>query len=285
MGFLKTIRNSIYSPSFYVSIPQKKLSSAMGYFFLLILLVTVVESISPIWSFSTVGQTEIKKFVDKVKNFYPSELVVKIQKGKVSTNVPEPYYIPLPEYTGKTAQDASNLVVIDTKTPFSIDQFNQYKTIAWVTKDSVITKNEGKIQINDLSKVSNMTIDKTFVATIINKVSPWVNIIAPLAIAGILLGLYLLHIFRLVYLFFLALAIWLLTKLIKKPLSYGNSYKTGLYAMTLGFIVEIILGFTKQIGFVFMFTIIALIIVLVNILSKPEIITPQPPQPGSKPVS
>jgi len=280
MGFLKTIRNSIYSPDFYASIPQKKLGSAIGYFFLLILFVTAIQSIFPVWSFLTVGQTEIKKFVNEVKNIYPSALVIKIQKGKVSTNAQEPYFIHLPGNKNKSAADNFNLVVIDTKTPFSVNQFNQYRTFAWITEDSVFTKSDNQIKANDLSKTSNVTIDKVLVSSLINRFSPWVNLITPLAIIGILLGIYLLHVFRLVYLFFLAALIWILTKLLKKPLSYGNSYKTGLYAMTLGLFAEALLGFFKLTGFSFMFTLISLAVVLINKFSKTEeILTPQPPQP------
>jgi len=280
VNFLRKIKNSIYSPGFYASIPQEKLGSAIGYFFLLILFVTIIQSISPVWSFLTVGQTEVKKFVNEVKNIYPSELVIKIQKGKVSTNVQEPYFIPLPGNKNKSAADNFNLVVIDTKTPFSVNQFNQYRTFAWVTEDSIFTKSDNQIKATDLSKASNITIDKTLVTSLINRFSPWVNLITPLAIIGILLGIYLFHVFRLVYLFFLAVLIWILTKLLKKPLSYGNSYKTGLYAITLGLFAEVFLGFFKFTGFTFMFTLISLAVVLVNKFSKTEEIpTPQPPQP------
>jgi hypothetical protein len=284
MGFLKTIRNSIYSPDFYASIPQKKLGSAIGYFFLLILFAAIAQSISPVWSFLTVGQTEVKKFVNTVKNIYPSELVIKIQKGKVSTNVQEPYFIPLPENKNMIAEDNFNLVVIDTKTPFSVNQFNQYRAFAWITEDSVFTKSDNQIKANDLSKASNITIDKTLVSSLINRFSPWINLITPLAITGISLGLYLFHSLRLVYLFFLAALIWILTKFLKKPLSYGNSYKTGLYAMTLGLFAEVFLGFFKFAGFTFMFTLISLAIVLMNKLPKTEEIPPpQSPQPTPVP--
>lgn len=291
MGFLKTIRDSIYSPEFYTSIPQKRLLSAIGYFLLLSLFLTIIQSVVPIWKFSTTGQAEIKKFVNKVTNIYPSELEIKIQKGKASTNVQEPYFIPLQFDTDKVG-NISNLIVIDTKTPYSSDQFNQYETYAWLTEDSVFIRNNNKIEANDLSKVSNITINRAFVTSLINKFTPWLKFITPLAITGILIGIYIAYSSRLIYLFFLALIIWVLAKFLKKPLSYGGSYKMGLYAMTLGLFVNLILSFFKFPGFPFMLTIISIGVVLIN-LSKVEktetqpvsIPTAQPQQPENLPVS
>lgn len=269
MNFLLTIRNSIYSPSFYATIPQKSFGSALGYFLLLSLFLTIIQSISPVWGFLTVGQKEVETFVNQIEEAYPSELEVKIQNGKVSTNVQEPYFISLPQDKNRTTEDTTaNLVVIDTKTPFSITQFNQYKAIAWVTKDSVFLKsdNNGQIRTIDLSKVSDMSIDKAFVVSLFEKFSPWLKLITPLAILGILLGVYLLHTGRLVYLLFLAIVIWVLAKLLKRPLTYSGSYKVGLYAITLGFLIELLSDFVHFSGFPFMFTLITLIVVSVNFL-------------------
>lgn len=285
MSFLKTVKNSIYSPEFYTSIPQKRLLSAIGYFLLLSLFLTIIQSAIPILKFSTTGQTEIKKFVNKVTDIYPSELEIKIQKGKVSTNMQEPYFIPFQFDTDK-AKNISNLIVIDTKTPYSSDQFNQYETIAWLTEDSVFIRNNDKIEANDLSKISNVTINRTSITSLINKFSPWLKFITPVAVTGIFIGTYIAYSSRLIYLFFLALIIWVLAKFLKKPLTYGSSYKMGLYAMTLGLFASLILSFFKFPGFPFMLTIISIGIVLIN-LSKVEktetqpvsIPTAQPQQP------
>jgi len=265
MSFLKKIKNSIYSPTFYSGIPQKSFGSAIGYFLLLSLFLTIIQSIVPVWKFSTEGQMEIKKFVNKVTDIYPPELELKIQKGKVSTNVIEPYFVPLPFAKDKT-ENISNLIVIDTKTPFSIDQFNQYKTFVWITEDSVITRNEGKIQVNDLSKAPNTTINRAFVVSQINKFSPWLKFITPLVIIGILIGIYIMYSGRLIYLLLLAVTIWILAKLFKKPLTYGGSYKIGLHAITLGFFVDLLFGWIHFSGFPFMFTLISLLVVFVNFL-------------------
>lgn len=217
------------------------------------------------WGFLTVGQTEVKVFVDQMVNAYPAELEIKVQNGKVTSNVQEPYFIPLSENENRS-------IVVDTKTPFSATQFNQYKTTVWIAKDAVFIRGSNGVEIKtyDLSQMPGLTVNKALVNSIVAKISPWLNLITPLAIAGILLGFYLVHTSRLIYLLFLALLILLLTKLLKKPLSYSRSYKVGLYAVTLGFLAELIFEWIGFSGFPFMFTLISLSVVLVNFLSTPK---------------
>lgn len=272
MNFFKNILNSLYSPSFYASIPQKTFGQAISYFLLLILLLTVLKSASPIYNYLSSGQKQVSNFLNQAINFYPEELKIKIKNGKVSTNVQEPYFIPLTLNLDRKTSSV-NLAVIDTKTPFSTAQFNKYQTIAiaWITSDSVVTRDDkGQIRIYDLAQVSDLTINKQLVDTLLTKITPWFKLITPLVVTGILFGFFLLNALRLIYLLILAILVLLLTKIIKKPLSWRNSYKVGLYAMTLGFFVEIALGWFRLSGFPFMFTLITLLVVLVNFLNIPE---------------
>lgn len=264
-NFFQTVKESIYSPEFYAGIPKKSLGSAIIYFLLLTLIVTVLQSVLPIWSFTTVGQQEIQKFIGQAVNTYPEKLEVKIQNGKVSTNVKEPYFIPLPS-GNNTSNSTYNLIVIDTKTPFSASQFNAYKAAAWVSKDTIFVQGDsnGQIKTIDLSKASDVKINKSLINSFAVKYSPLLKLLTPLAIVGILLGLFLLHILRLIYLFFLALLIFLLVKVIKKDRTYGECYKISIYAVTLGVLVEFIGNFLRYPGFPFMFTIIAIAVVLFN---------------------
>ncbi|HUQ84911.1 MAG TPA: DUF1189 family protein [Candidatus Limnocylindrales bacterium] len=265
MDFFKKVQNSVYSPEFYKKIPKQSFGTALKYFLLLTLLFTVLRSIAPVWNFITVGQKEIEKFTKNAVNIYPSDLTINIKDGKVSTNATEPYFVPIPEDKTK-----SNLIVIDTKTPFSTTQFNQYKTVAWVTKDSIFVKGDeqGQLRTIDLSEAEDFTLNKTFVDSIVARISPWLMLIAPLAIAGIVFFVFLSNIFMLVSLLFIALLIWLLLKIIKKPLKYGESYKVGMYALTLGFFVDFLKEVLNLPGFPLMHTSLTLLVVLFNFISS-----------------
>jgi len=271
MNFLDTVKQSIYSPAFYSKVPKTSFSKPFVYFLFLILLLTIIQAIVPAWGLITVGQKQMTMFVKNLANSYPSELEVTIDHGMVSTNVEEPYVIPLPQDKNRSSEQPQNLVVIDTKTPFSVTQFNNYNAAAWVTKDAVFTKNSnGQIRTMDLSKISHFVINKSLAESLYNKISPWLVLIMPLIVVFMLFGIYMVYLANLLYLFFLALLIWLLARVIKKELSYGQSYKVGLYAMTLGFIVDIVFSILRLHGFPFMFTILTLAVVFANLSQLPQ---------------
>jgi len=282
MGFFRKIKDSIYSKSFYASIPRTKLLSGIGYFLLLSLLLAIVQSIFSIYVFSSKGQLDINNYVNQIKNTYPSKLTLKIQNGEVTSNVKEPYFIVLPKKiitTYNTSNKEVNLAVVDTSTPYSIRQFNQYKTFAWITKDSIILRDNNGIRVIDLTKVKNATINQTSIDSLFAKFSPWIKWIVPLLAIGIFLILYFVYAVKLIYLFFLAALIWLLLRVIDRPLSYGKSYKISLYAITLGLIVNCVLGILNISGFIFMTTIISLIVAWINISKSPKPTASQSPQP------
>lgn len=274
MNFLKKIKDSIYSPEFYSSVPGSSFGSALGFFVLLILALTIVQSIYPVWLFSTEGQKEIRKFSDKAVSVYPNELEVKIKDGQVSTNVKEPYVIAIP--SEDNAGENQNLIVLDTKTPYSAAKFNEYKSLIWVTRDSVFVKGDknGQTKTFDLSSAKNFTLNKTVVNSFVAKASPWLKLITPVVIIAILVGIFMLYFFRLIYLFLLALLVFILLKIIKRPIPYTDSYKVVLYAVTLGFIVEVITIVAHQQSFPFMLTVITLLVVLFNFLPEQKKVAP-----------
>lgn len=270
MNFLKKVVSSFYAPPFYQEVIKQSFWKALGYYLLLSLILTLIGLAS---LFQTIGQQvplTIQSFAKQAIDFYPSELVININNGQVSTNVEEPYFISLPATDIKIDQP-NNLVVIDTKTPFSSTQFNQYKTLAWLTKDGVfyLNSNKGEIRGMDLSKVNEFKIDKTLVQTAADKFTPWLKFLGPLLLLFTGLGIYLSFSFRLIYLLILSLIVWVCLIVIKRRLNYKQLYKMGLYALTPALILDQIIGltrgFTGFFGFPFMFTIISLVVIFLNL--------------------
>ena len=271
MTILSKIKSSIYSPSFYAEVQKKSLGSAFGYFFLLILLVSLIGTFPVIFSFVTKGQNELKSIISDVKNKYPQELEVKIKDGVASTNVVEPYVIPMTSDMKNETTGLQNLLVIDTKTPFSITQYKKYNAAVWLTKDGVYyrSNNTEEVRSQPLEKFGNVTINKKYVDEMVGKISPWIKYLAPILLIVIIIGLFLFHMLRLAYLFFFALCALLLAKAMKKSLSYGTAYKVGLYAITLGFIVELFQWFLGMTNIPFLFTVVSLIVVYINLKNQP----------------
>ncbi|MBI2464431.1 DUF1189 family protein [Candidatus Peregrinibacteria bacterium] len=269
MSFFTNIGKSIYSPEFYANIPQKKLRTVLGYFFLLALFLAFIASIAPALKLFTEGEKEARVFIDNVVKLYPPELEIYIRNGEVSTNSElEPIFINVPENFSEELK-GYKLAVIDTKTPFSFEKFQEYRSFAWITKDAIVMEQGEREQVRafNLSKMPDTDINQKKITKLVEKILPWIGPFKIFLCFGIFIGNYFSFIWRISYLFFFALLVWLVAKIAKKPFSYGASYKIGTHAITLGLIIETLFRIARASGFSYMFTLISLVVVLVNIIS------------------
>lgn len=265
MNFFKTIVNSFYSPKFYPSILKKSFKASLGYFLLLAVFLTIIRLTTLITPLFISAPKIIQEFAGNITACYPKDLEVNIRNGQASVSASEPYFI-------KSCQEdnSQNLVVIDTKTPFSQTQFDNYKVLAWVTKDSVIfRKNDVETRTYSLAKMNDFTLNKTVLDSFINTLTPYLKFVGPVLLFLSLIGVYLSYTLRLIYLLLLSSLIWLLSRLFKHNLDYFQAYKIGLHAITLGLIVELLLALAKPwtgiYGFPFMVSILTLGVVIVNL--------------------
>ncbi len=264
MNFLKTILDSIYSPKFYSDVTKKSFKSSFGYFFLLILLLTAFHLITLISPLLIEAPVQLQGFVQDTINCFPKDLEVKITNGQVNINAEEPYFI-------SACKGGAYLAVIDTKTPFFSDKFDQYKVAAWVTKDSVIYKKDNvESRTYSLAKIKDFKLNKEVLNSYQKMLEPYLKFIGPILLLLSFIGIYLAYSFRLLQLLLLASLIWLLGKIFKHTFSFGQSYKISLYAVTLGLIVDLVVSLTSRWtyfhGFPFMFSILTLAVVTVNLL-------------------
>lgn len=265
MSFLKTIQNSIYSPQFYSQVLKKSFKESIVYFLLLILLLTTIRLITLIPTFMFEAPRAIRDFAATLINCYPKELEISITNGQISTNVQEPYIIPSCESLDNT----KDVLVIDTKNPFSPAKFEEYKAAVWITKTSVVyKKNDFETRSYSFSQIKDFKLDEGVLNSFYDKLSPYFKFVGPLLLLLSLIGIYLSYDVRLIYLLVIALIVWLISKVLKKNLNYWQSYKIGLHAITLGLIVELITlltyRWTHYNGFPFMVTVITLGVVWIN---------------------
>lgn len=273
MNFFKKISRSFYSPEFYQQVLKERFLNAIKYFLGLIVLLAIIQTTSvfpPKTLLSLRGETQ--KVIEKIADIYPPELEIRLTNGQVSTNVNEPYFISLPEVFSESRRSTQNLLVIDTKTPYSSFQFNQYQTLAWLTSDSLFfaDTSEGKNEALDLSKTPDLSIDKNQVDALMVKIIPFVKDIVLLVIPLVFLGFYSLYSSRLIYLFFFSIIVFFLLRVFKNPLSYRQCYKLSLYAITPALLIDLFFSLSRRWlnldGFPYMFTLISLIIVVLNLI-------------------
>lgn len=284
MNFFKTIPAAIYSPGFYKTIPKKRFRGVLGYFLLLVFLAAMVQTIISAGPIASSFKEGVQKFAYSMVDTYPPELIITIEDGEVSTNVEEPYFLPLPELSGtdeywRQTQGESgtfeNLLVIDTKTSYSSVQMNGYDTVAWLTRDSLFMREgQGEINVVDLSDIQEFTLDREMIDSFVAKAAPYLKYLGPIVIAGVFLIAYTSYSVRLVYALFFAVVLLILSRMLKLHWSYGQAYKVSLYAMTAGIIVSVTLDITSPFhqfsGFPFMLSLITLGVVFANVRQRSQ---------------
>lgn len=273
MNFIKKVKSSVYDPEFYKEIKNKSFGFVWGYFTLLVLVLSVVlslvYSVQILPTFNNVGE----KIRSNILSKYPAELEVKFKNGEVSTNVSEPYFVKLsendfielknkPEYAG-----IENALVIDTKKSVGLSDFEKYKTLVWLAKDSIVIKQDGKVTIQDLGKNSpfELTISKANLETWLEKFSPIIKVAKFVLPVAIFIGYFIAYHFLLLYFLLVAFLVFILGKIMKLGLGYKDAYKVTVFASTLSILLKAILwGVLRYSHLPFVFTLITLVIVYVN---------------------
>lgn len=274
MKFIQTFKQSFYSPQFYRELKHKNFWFSLKYFYSLVLILAFVSAVTS----SIFVLPMVKTLMQKVEPFlrsYPSELAVTIQDGRASTNVEEPYFVEMPQgfcdLTDEIKEDdfckLTNVVTIDTKTPFSISKMEEYKTLAWLTSDSMVIRQGAETKITALKDVPNTVIDKQLMDGLADKTAKIVKRATPivLPVTAVLIFLaYIVSLSKLVYLLFGALIVLLIANIKKVEMTYGYAYRIGLHAVTLGVILNF-LGNSGLPSVPFLFTIIFAVCAWVNI--------------------
>lgn len=285
-GFPRTIARSLYSPSFYATLPRRSVGSALGYFLSLCLLLTgpsaalyMPNSFDALRSAYGSASRELERFLTGLVDGFPPSLMVQVSDGTISASIEpseEPYFFgPL----GEPGRPPS-ILVIDTRTPVSGAQFEEYSAEFWLTGDMLYrwdpTTDAPRSALEDLQNlgIRDIALDRATLRRWVDVISPWAN--------GLLLGLvlamfpwaaamlYVGYAWRLAYMLVAAFLILALLRATGGRMTYGDAYKAGLHGMTAALLVDLAvdlsrpwLGFS---GFPFMFTLITLAVVTVNLV-------------------
>ena len=273
MKLLHAIKSSIYDPAFYRGVLEKPLRSSFAYFFSLAVLLSLISAV--VFSFSAVpaAHSFLNSLGGKILNYYPDGLEVTIKDGRASTNVREPYRLPVPDeikhsnnFAGENP-DTESLLVIDTKNEFTITQFESDKTLALLTRKAIVYKDDhGKITIQPLDRIPDTTITKELVSQFVGKAQPILNSAVFLLPVLIFLGLGFLYGVLLVYLLFGALLVWLVAKMKKINIKYVEAYQITLHAATAGILFDWFAStFVAQAPIPFVFTVLLVMVAWCNL--------------------
>lgn len=278
MTLIETIKASIYSPEFYRELRGKRVGFSLKYFYSLVLPLALI--LTAVFALQVVPKffSFLHELRPALAEIYPADLVIKIQNGQASVNQPQPYFIPLPGFLKNNigeSQKAENLLVVDTKTPFSIQQLRDYKALAWLSADSIyFFKDNQGAQVEPLSRFPDGTLDKELALSLADQAANLSRWVIPFIVLAILLFMFLGLIFgvslNLLYLFLAALLIWLISFIKHDNLGYWGSYRLGIHLMTLGVFFEAFSLLVRLPQPPFVFTAILLVMAWLNLGVSPE---------------
>jgi hypothetical protein len=277
MKLFQTIRDSVYNPAFYRLVLSGTGPSAMRYFSSVVAIVAIVVTIVSAASFfpwlqSTGG---IDKLRSTVLSAYPDELALQYRDGHVTSNVEEPYFVPMPagsesgSRSESTDRATQNLLVIDTTHAVAPQDLDRYHTAAILAGDAIWTKDSKGIQVHTFEdwKRDPFTLDKAAVTGFVNKIA---EMMMPMIIIGFaLLPLVLFVAFFIgyfAYMLFGALVILIVGKVRKIDISYSVSYRLGLFLITLPVAYGLLRSVFPILNVPFLFTIILAIAAYVNLV-------------------
>lgn len=275
MNFLNQVKSSIYGPDFYSDLKNKPIGKSFRYYFELASIIALFTTIA--FSIFVVPKVNsfLNNFGDTVVSSFPADLEVRLMDGKVSTNVVEPYIVPVPESWENNGElpDFENMVVIDTKESFNLDKFREYNTFALITEDSFVYENEsGRISIQSLSSVPNVTINRTTITNWTEKTQPLARVIPFLLPILGFIAILIAYVFNLIYVAIVAVLVMLILRLKKMETSYKHAYHISLHAITLPIILSFFSSTSGINSFSFFPTIVFIVIVLINFKEKPQLV-------------
>ena len=280
------IQGSIYNPIFYRELLTKPFVYSWKYYSALALLIAIFLTIISSIPLVADANRVVREFPQKFFTYFPDDFEARLTNGVVTTNVVEPYVFPVPSALRDTAtkDGISALVVFDTNTPFSLEQFNAYRTLLWVGSNQFAFRDkENSVTAQHFDAGASLTINESVLRNVEEHISPYYRYIGPAIVVLIFIGMLIVLGFNFIYLIFGALLILILGRVMKKNFSYGKAYQIGLHAVTLPVLIHMLLSLfsTSLLNVPFAATIIMLTVVYVNFReTAPALSHPAPLPPA-----
>lgn len=230
-----TLLRNLFSLSYYHSI---LLGKARVRWVLLIFILSILASLYLTFSVFVPYYPYIPSLRSKgeevIKEFVPSDMVITIKNGVVSTNVSEPYYITISESRwskifdteGQNTVSQTRILAIDTKG--TAEDFERYQSYALLTQNSFVYYNEDKINIVPLRSVGDMTIDQKSILRYFTDINSEYHITDIIAILFYALPLLFIPFFFLTFIFvylYLTFLVYIIARILGVRVGFGNIYR------------------------------------------------------------
>jgi len=244
-AFWYVYKKSLFDVDYYKDLLKVRRDFSFKYFFTL----AIVAAIIATTSFAIPNIPKIKKGVgeifDQFAQIYPNDLIITSKGGEWSINQPEPYAIQTPEFFKSDDFEETdfpeNLIVFDHEG--TIDDLDKQNTFVVVNEVNVITKDsQNKIEAYPLEGIPDGALDKKMVLEGIQDMKQVTRFLPLVIVTFVLIGtLFYFAIFRLGYLFIVALLLMAFGYLRGVRTPFRTYYKLGLHTLTLPLTLEVLL--------------------------------------------
>lgn len=231
----ETFKKSVYNPEFYQSAAGEPFWNILRYYSKVALILATTMTVVLGLVLVPVGVIFVKDHAGAlIKTYYPAGLVVHVEKGEATANVPMPYVVPVKQLTGvaPSVDALQNMIVIDTTHDFDKKMFKDYKTYALLTKTEIVTQSDkGQITIQELHGIPATTMSQDVLLSWVEKIRGSLGFIIVLGLLATFIIFILGYFMYLVPLLLFALVPFVIAWVKKTPLSYVEAYKMSLYAI------------------------------------------------------
>lgn len=240
----ETFKKSIYNLTFYKEVAETPFSEALRYYVKITLVFSLILTIF----FGAISIPFGISFVKNrapvlVKEYYPKDLSVHIEKGIALANVEMPYLVPLKGNAINATSSMQNLMVINTNEDFSKNKFVEYKTYSLLTRTDLVTQDSnGAITITPLPSRSTITISQDQLFSWIGNIQKYTWAIVVAIVVGTFTVIFCGYLMYLVPLVLFALIPKFIAYIKKSPISYSSAYKMSLYAIIPALALKALLG-------------------------------------------
>lgn len=240
--FWYVFKNTFTSREYYRDVVKAPFSFSLKFFFLsftfFAALITVWMTATSFYPLHRVITEPL--FLSRLAEVFPEELVITIDQGVASSNVQEPYAIPMErldtfidsisqQVKGANSEEPASLLVVDTKA--SVEDIFTYNTAALLTKHSISVRNgDGEFRTYRLSEDVSARVDRNQIEGVLGVLAPYLRVVIPLVILVMFLCIaFLFPLFNLLYLLLASVLLWIVSRLFHSTLSYGKVYQIGLH--------------------------------------------------------
>jgi hypothetical protein len=279
--FFYIFKNSITSPEYYKELLETKFAYTIKYYVMLSLFLSLIVT-----SFLSIkmipGSKEgLRLGTEEIKKTYPDDLTISVKDGSWTINKPEPYVIPLPEFS-KTKENTGIDNILVFYKQGTIDDFNNFKTFALVNETNILAKDSNSsIKVTPIKELPNFDLNKTKVNEFFDKLYSYLKYVPFFLPLFIFIWQMLFNFLgvRIFYILWIGLVVYLFSLIRKNKVSYKSACRVAIHTMTIPLILEVVLSFvdfTIPLSSWFFIINIILSIVVLERLSKEKTETLNP---------